>query len=130
MRSNVDFISPAAPAFSTLSILELQNLNLFGFRPTTAKALKHLAVLDLSHNKFSQLPMAVSRITTLEKLNMSYNYSLQLDTADSHILAALPNLRILDISKGTKYVGWSQKGIDAVIAIMERLPGLIVHGLL
>lgn len=133
-----DFVHSDAPLSSTASILpnlislELTKLRIHCFCATMASSLICLTSLDLSTNWFTQLPTAVSQITTLKKLNMSHNHELQLTNRDLNLLAALSQLRLFDISncKDLEFTDWSQESIHTVIAIKSRMPSLVVHGLL
>jgi Leucine-rich repeat (LRR) protein len=135
-RDHLNSLAPSsAPLSSTarslpyLISLQLPGLRIQSFGSSMASALMCLTSLDLSDNLFSQLPIALTQITTLENLNMSYNHELQLTDRDPTILATLPHLRVFDASKGfDDSVGWSQQSIMSVIAIKARLPGLYLPG--
>jgi len=107
----VDHLFSAAQAFTGLSTLELPYMKINCFPASMARVFRSLTVLDLSHNSFTRIPTAVAQITHLERLNMSSNYPLQLGNRDTDILAGLSHLRVLDVSKGMRYIGWSQESI-------------------
>ena len=62
-----------------------------------AAALHHLRELDLSNNRFKQIPAAVGKVATLQALDLSRNAELELTSADLGILAALSCLASLCI---------------------------------
>ncbi len=123
-----DILPATAPALRNLRELHLQALGLDCFPGALAQALQQLSFLDLSNNRFARLPKSVTHIPTLVRLHLACNPPLQLKGRDIDILAALPELRNLEISKlgvGAKaQEGLTKSSICALIAIKRRLPHL------
>jgi hypothetical protein len=117
-------VSPCLPRLRTLV---LGGMHLQDFPISVAGALKRLISLDLRCNDFGQLPAAVSRITTLESLDISSNNFLELEDGDLNTLAALPDLQILSIFKAYPSLsksGYSQKSVWVLMDISRRFPHL------
>jgi Leucine-rich repeat (LRR) protein len=69
------------------------------FPAAVAASLTRLTWLHLGGNSFDHLPVSLSRITTLQFLNLYGNPGLQLDMGNLNTLAALPDLQRLDLCK-------------------------------
>jgi Leucine-rich repeat (LRR) protein len=64
-------IAPTMPGLPYLQELELSNMHWEQFSKDLAEALHSLSLLDLSGEDLSQLPPAISQITTLQILKLS-----------------------------------------------------------
>lgn len=101
------------------------------FPPCVAGTFKRLTFLDLSCNALKRIPLALSQITTLRSLDMSYNENLQLDHSDAETLAALPYLKDLSLARrsdGPSVQAFSQKSVGCLIDIGRQFPDLVLHG--
>lgn len=58
-----------------------------------------LLELDLTCNDFTQLPAALSHLSTLQTLLLNDNIDIQLENTGLDALAALPSLQSLDLVK-------------------------------
>jgi Leucine-rich repeat (LRR) protein len=93
------------------------------FPDAVGGVLKRLECLELRDNALSRLPSALSQITTLHNLDLSLNDDMQLERSNVDTLAALPNLRVLDLAKSQGETGiWSQASVAVLFGIMKRLP--------
>ena len=91
--------TPALLALPHIRELHLCGLGLSDFPKSLAAKMEQLTYIDLSHNRFRRLPEAISLITTLIKIRCCGNPWLQLQSSDVDLLASIPHLRTLDISK-------------------------------
>jgi len=126
-----DVIAQFTPGLSHLQELELSNMHWHHFSAAVAGALSSLSLLDLSGEDLTHLPPAISHITTLQTLNLSFTSSLVLQHSDVNVLAALPNLQSLEVSL-TRDVPenadmW-QSMMSVLNAIRTRLPLLNLPG--
>jgi hypothetical protein len=100
------------------------------FSSSVAGAFRRLTSLDLSSNAFTHLPVALSQITTLRTLDLSYN-NLQLEYSDADTLAALPHLQELILAKkangSPSHHAFSQESVGSLIAIGRQFPSLELH---
>ena len=101
----------------------MNGIEMQGFSSSLATALQGLTSLGLSYNKFTHLPAAVSHITTLKHLRIARNSDFQLTDRDLATLAALTQLKVLDIQMWEFYE-WSRESLACLSAIMSRLPSL------
>jgi len=95
------------------------------FPASLAASLWRLTELKLGHNNFTQLPAALTLMTTLQILDMSYNEQLQLADSDALVLAALPHLQSVDFSMEPRFFELS---LAVPKSIKLLMPHLIVHG--
>jgi len=121
------------PALPHLKLLELRNLGLQSFPDCLASALNQLTSLDLSHQDLQKIQPALSQITALQTLDLSFNNGLQLEERGVEILAALLHLQSLHLSKQShcdesKDAKLSQRSVRFLFAIKARLPDLNLHG--
>jgi Leucine-rich repeat (LRR) protein len=94
-------------------------MRMVDFPVSWATALGSLTALDLSQNGFATVPAALSQITTLAFLDLSFNPVLGLSEEDAEILAPLCNLIALGL------IGIQTKLAFGVI-LGQRLPSLRV----
>jgi Leucine-rich repeat (LRR) protein len=116
-------LSPSSPSFPSLKSLKLSRLRIQQFPASIAGELLHLKSLDLSDNSLTQLPNALSQITTLRDLKINSNKALQLRHSNVDTLAALPQLQSLHFDK-SGVEGWSQESVETFIAIKLAMPNL------
>lgn len=120
-----------APALPALTILVLTIGLIQDFPSSVAAALQRLQTLDLSHMKFEGISAALSQITTLKKVDLSYNDELQLKSSDVTTLAALAHSSELCLERfvdqGTDR--WYDTSEEVLIAIKESFPKLHLPGL-
>lgn len=124
-------IAPTTIGLPYLQELELSNMHWHQFSGVLAGALNSLSLLDLSGQDLTHLPPAISQITTLHTLNLSFTSSLLLQHSDVNVLAALPSLKSLEVSL-TRDVPenadmW-QSMMRVLSAIRARLPLLKLPG--
>ena len=121
-----DLLPISWPAWPRLRELSLRDLCLHAFPVELASALNRLTFLDLANNKFARLPAAVQLLGNLQQLELPCNAPLQLAIEDAAILAALPHLHTLNLSKSCedaeREVGWTDSSVVAFFAISKRLP--------
>jgi len=130
MQVDQDFL-PGTLALPSLRSLIVVSGHLQDLPHSVARELESLTHLCLLGNKFARIPAAVSKITTLQRLDLSFNAELQLEHSDENLLSDLPSLQHLRLAKtGTPSAdaGWSQRSVGVLIAIKGRLPGLILAG--
>lgn len=116
-------------ALPYLKLLELSTMGLCSIPVSVASKLKRLVHLDLSSNSFTRLPSAVSKITSLQALDLSHNNDLQLVKGDENALSALPSLAVLVLKKENwdEHYQWSAERVREIIIICKRLPQLDVR---
>jgi len=119
-------LSPAAPSIPLLKELTMEFMEMEGFSSSLATALQSLTSLDLSFNKFTHLPAALSHITALKLLRIARNSCFQLIRADLATLAALTQLKVLDIQMENSLES-SVKCSACLSAIKSRLPSLHIQ---
>jgi len=117
-------LPPAMPVLGYLKALKLEHMEFDAFPASLAASLRSLTELKLGHNHFTQLPGAVTLMTTLQTLDMSYNQSLQLSDSDALVLAALPLLQSVDFSMERRFF----ESVAIPSAIKSQMPHLIVYG--
>jgi Leucine-rich repeat (LRR) protein len=122
-----NLLPPATAALPSLESLALVHMKHQAFPSSVAERLMSLTDLDLSGNSFGRLPAALTRISTLNTLNMSRNDDLQMEKGDSDTLAALPNLRMLLLKKADRQIkSWSAASLAELIHISTRFPNLVL----
>lgn len=127
------FLPPAA-ALAKLVSMEL-TLGLHSFPDCLAVALKNLRILSLVRNEFTQFPNALSQITTLQKIDLSFNSDLHLEPSDVHTLTGLPNLKELCLKTywssvyGEVVIRGPHASMEVMLAIRTGLPNLLLTGL-
>lgn len=115
---------PTTPALPHLRMMRLVGMRLINnFPASIAGALKRLENLDLSCTDLTQLPPALSQITTLRCLDLSYNENLMLQYRDSHTLAAFPHLQRLRLETEAT-AGMSSVLADILRALQRMRPQL------
>jgi len=131
----VDQLLPlSTPALSSLQALELADMPALGTLPiSVARALPRLTSLSLTTGAFRGIPLVVSHLTGLNSLDLTGN-PIQLTGRDVGVLAALPHLRSLGLSRK----GWDgapdassgfwQSSVGVLIKIGQRWPHLDLHG--
>jgi hypothetical protein len=115
------FIPLHTPALPYLRSLKLEDMRLSRFPPRLAAELQQLTHLSLA---CTRLPTAVTQITTLRTLNLSWNKDLQLERSDLNVLAALPHMRRLAVTIPRKDRLAARKYEGVVKAIGKRFPTL------
>jgi len=118
------FLVPESPALSSLQTLEVVQSELTTFPMCMAAKLTRLVKLDLSDNSFDRLPHCIAAMFALQELDFSENENLQLQKGGPAILAALTNLKALNLRK--RYGNWSNLSMQTVILITRVLPSLVV----
>jgi len=119
-------------ALPHLKHLKLTYTDLSEFPATLALALPQLTSLDLSRgDRFTSFPTTVSLITTLVSLDVSHGvFRLKLVDGDFHVLAALPNLRHLNVAQTSneEYFrhAWSGNDLRVLDSIREEFTELEV----
>jgi len=106
-------------------------MQIIDFPPVVAGAFKRLTFLDLTCNALNRIPPALSQITTLRSLDMSYNENLQLEHSDAETLDALPYLQDLSLARrsdGPSSQAFSQNSVGCLIDIGRQFPNLNLHG--
>ncbi len=123
-----DLLPATTPALPHIQVLRLRGLGIADFPRALAVRMEQLTSLDLTLNRFQRIPAAISLITTLKELHYRCNPLLQLKASDIELLAALPHLTTLDISKsdgategGGKLTAASKRTLTA---LHKRLPHL------
>lgn len=94
-----------------------------------ASRFRNLECLDLSHNTFARLPALLSKITTLQKVDMSFNENLQLDLSDIGRLAPLSDLKTLVLGKDVADAPldvWSETSARVLKVLKTKLPNIEV----
>jgi hypothetical protein len=118
---------------SNLRELALVHVDLKTFPDSLAASLTRLTALNLVANIFDHLPGTISQITTQVSLIMGGNNDLRLEDSDLDTLAALPNLRTLDIGKSELEPSinddeprcvWLQEDVAVIIEIARLHPKL------
>jgi Leucine-rich repeat (LRR) protein len=126
-------LPPATPALGSLQYLALMQLGLTELPGVITSCLKVLRHLDLSSNRFNELPAAIKDLTSLEFLNLASNSGLQFKPSDADTLAGLPSLRALRLREKristangvvTSSVKWTEDSAGAFIGIARCFPSL------
>jgi Leucine-rich repeat (LRR) protein len=117
-------LPPASAALSNLEELVLFLMGTPILPVSVARALKRLRSLDLTGNNITQIPAALSLMTTLERVHLSSRLKvLQLELSDMNTLVKLPHLTKLCL--GVKHCS-SQNNENVMVAIKERFPKIIL----
>ena len=111
--------------FDSKSLWHLKSLTLAGLGIDSLGAwlcssLGQLTHLDVSSNKFKQIPAAVAELTALQELSLSHNQYMKLGPQDIGLVCALSTLTMLDLSKGS----YSDHEMEIMWALSRRMPGL------
>jgi len=106
-------------------VLQLEYMEFDTFPASLAASLWRLTELKLGHNQFTRLPPALTLMTTLQILDMSYNEQLQLANSDALVLAALPLLQSVNFLMEPRFF---ELKFAVPKSIKTLLPHLIVHG--
>jgi hypothetical protein len=89
------------------------------------KSMPNLTWLNLSDNIFDEIPHIVTELRNLKTLQLLNNPPLQLSLGCMEVLIELPNLRCLQMAKGSRHEGvWSLDSFEAISAIRAALPDL------
>ena len=115
-------LTPALPYIQDLQIIATDRVQVFP--DSVAGGLRSLTSLSLSGNSFARIPTNLTMITTLQKLDLSQNKSLELHIQDLDTLSGLPYLQVLDIRKTDIF--FSQESVEILRTIGERFPALHV----
>jgi hypothetical protein len=99
-------------------------MRIASFPDAVAASLKQLTELELCKNSFNRLPSSLSKITNLQRFDLSLNEELHLEHIDVETLAALPHLREVVLRKEAGVLGWSGRDLDVAYAVSKRLPHL------
>jgi hypothetical protein len=103
---------PALPHLRTPFLHRAAKLN--NLPASVAASLKSLTELNLHGYSFTQLPAAVSHISTLQIPDLSVNHSLQLKCRGIKILAALPSLQSVSPKGRGRKREWSGESAAAI----------------
>ncbi len=140
-----DYFPLEAAPLGRLHTLALLNWGTVETFPATLTALlSSLAVLTITGTNMRKLPSAVADIPTLQELSLDGNLHLQLQPGDVTTLTALPNLRVLGLSKKPSvepFLGivdedrehfarifFSRESLEVLQTIRETLPLLELRG--
>lgn len=120
----------AMPAISQLQELELSAGTLSDFPATLTSRLTQLTHLGLRENEIKMFPRALAQLTSLVVLDLSYNKTLQLEDETAAVVAAMPNLKCLDLSKGNKQdsAKLTHLSVHVLFTIRARFPSLRLEG--
>lgn len=126
-----EYFLPGTLALPSLRSLIVVSGHLQDLPPSVAREMKSLTHLCLRGNKFARIPAAASMITTLQRLDLSFNADLQLEHSDVDLLSELPCLQHLRLAKKeipSEQAGWSQRSTGVLIALKGSIPHLDLAG--
>ncbi len=103
------------PALKNLRELVFAQQSAQSFTAAFAAALKSLTKLSLDLKGCARLPSSISQITTLQVLDLVKFNEMVLQESDIAIIAALPELRRLDLASAPT---------DVAVALRFKLPQL------
>jgi hypothetical protein len=116
------------PSSDNLKSLTLKAMGLSKFPRKVTASLEQLTELDLSCNDFVEVPQSIAQITTLCTLSFFWNVGLQMVEKDLDLFAAMPQLKILNLSKKDRYEEeehyWSNTSVGVMLALKSRTPHL------
>jgi len=115
---------PLSLAPPSLLSLELRYMELTTLPLMLTTTFMGLEELRLSWNNFTRLPAGLTKLTALSKLDLSHNRTLQLDGDDIQIVALLPSLQTLDLTKEQVHYCWSNDSKTVMCDIRARFPRL------
>lgn len=123
-----DLLPSTTPALPTLRILWMHKQGIASFQESTASQLKSLICLYLRENSFTRVPPALALIPRLRFLDMTNNFSLELEKQDLETFKSLPHLSAVELAKNSsmpsKAWTWSNCSVKAIMFISKALPDL------